>query len=90
MGTYTLRTKKFDDNGKLSLASCEFASGARISVGEMKEDAMDLRFGRRPKKESRTGKLLGVRDVPAGTLNVLQWHAVIWEKPLMFTVVVKI
>ena len=63
---------------------------AYISVGEMKEDAMDFCGLEGAKEGEPYWEAPWVRDVPAGTLNVLQWHAVIWENSLMFTVVVKI
>ena len=54
-GDVYFRTKKFDEYGKLSHQPLDdLQSGARISVGEMKEDAMDFAVWKAAKKESRT------------------------------------
>ena len=50
-GDVYFRTKKFDEYGKLSHQPLDdLQSGARISVGEMKEDAMDFAVGKAAKE----------------------------------------
>ena len=49
--------------------------GARIAVGEKKEDALDFALWKASKRRRNfTGKVHGEKDDLVGILNVLQWR----------------
>ena len=66
MGTFISRTKKFAEYGKLSHQPLDdLQAGARISVGEQKEDAMDFAVWKAAKRgRTLLGGSLGQR--PSG------------------------
>ena len=74
-GDVYYRTSKFEGYGKLSHQSIdELQVGARIEVGEKKEDPLILLFGKQRKKEKSSGKVLGEKDVQVGILNARRWQ----------------
>lgn len=90
-GDVYFRTHKFDEYGKLSHQPLDdLESGARIAVGEEKEDPMVSPCGRRPSRESPAGPPPGATGGRAGISNAPPWPAGIWEKPSTSTAAARI
>jgi len=68
------RVRSFKDYGQLLGQSIDdLSSGARISVDDRKEDALDLLSGKAQRKANRIGNLLGAKADPAGISNAPLW-----------------
>ncbi len=99
-GDVYYRTRKFDGYGKLSHQSIDdLKVGARIQVGEKKEDALDFALWKMAKEgeiawDSPWGKgrpgVHGVKGDLGGILNVRQWRRNTLEIRLIFMLVGKI
>ena len=92
-GTGYFRVKNFKEYGKLSHKNLEdLQSGFRSQVSgeDQKKTHWILYSGNRKRKESLSGYLRGVKDAPAGTLNVLLCPKNIWARKLIFTQVARI
>lgn len=73
-GDVYFKTRAFEGYGKLSQQSIdELRSGARIRVGEKKEDALDFALGKPLRTEKFHGIALGEKAARAGILNAPQW-----------------
>ena len=64
--------------------------GARIAVGEKKEDALDFALWNKRKTARFIGKVHGVKGDQVGILSVQQWPKSTWAKRLIFMQVVRI
>ena len=69
------RTKEFEGYGKLSHQPiADLRHGARIEVGEKKQDPLDFALWKARKKEKSSGKALGVKVAQAGISSARQWR----------------
>ena len=74
-GDVYFKTKEFEGYGKLSHQPiADLRHGARIEVGEKKQDPLDFALWKARKKEKSSGKALGGKDVQDGILNAQQWR----------------
>ena len=74
-GDVYFRTGKFAEYGKLSHQPLEdLQAGARISVGETKESAMDFALWKSAKPGEPFWESPGAKDVPVGISNARQWR----------------
>ena len=80
-GDVYYRTRKFKEYGKLSGKNIDdLIAGARIAVGEKKEDPLDFALWKARKEDSEIAWILrGEWDVRAGTLSAQPWQKNIWE-----------
>ena len=74
-GDVYFQTRKFNGYGKLSHQSIdELKVGARIDVGEKKEDPLDFVLWKAAKPGKFLGKVRGEKDGRAGILNARRWQ----------------
>lgn len=74
-GDVYYRTRKFENYGKLSHQSIdELRSGARIQVGEKKDDPLDFALWKNAKDGKSLGKVLGEKEDQGGISNVQLWR----------------
>jgi len=89
-GDVYFRTRKFAEYGKLSHQPIDdLESGARIAVGEVKEDPLDFALWKAAKRGSPPGPPPGATAAPAGTSSAPLWPAAIWARASTFTAAVR-
>lgn len=79
----------FADYGKLSKRKLnEMQAGSRVKVENIKRNPLILSYGKRQKRASRSGLLLGGKGVRAGILSALRCRRNAWAIPLTSMAVV--